>query len=123
MIPRVLVVEDEDALCDLVAEELVAEGYSVDTAANGSEALERAKRFPPDLVLLDLVLPDADGRSFLDACERDPALRSLPVLVVSGAGAPEQVQGRQNVYGYVPKPFDLDHLCAQAKRLLGGAST
>src|SRR3954469_25596166 len=86
----ILVAEDDANTRQALASLLGAAGYTVTTAANGREALDALRRQPPDLVLLDLVMPELDGWQFLQQQRQDPALASIPVVVVSGAAAPHE---------------------------------
>jgi len=106
---RVLVVDDEDDIRETVAEVLLAEGYDVETAPNGLEALRRVGDHPIDLVLLDLMMPVMDGWSFQTRLRADPKTASLCVVAVTAswdAGADPGFNA------YLPKPFDLGQLLA-----------
>jgi CheY-like chemotaxis protein len=81
----VLVVDDDVDTVETMREILSEEGHVVLCAKNGREALALAKASRPDLVLLDLNMPEMDGRAFLDAVRRDPDLASIYVVVLSGA--------------------------------------
>lgn len=81
----VLVVDDDRDIVDAMAEILAAEGHRVLVAMNGRDALEIARGERPDLVLLDLEMPEMDGRAFLAAVGGVPALCGVPIVVVSGA--------------------------------------
>jgi CheY-like chemotaxis protein len=81
---RVLVVEDDEPLADLIRIILEGEGYHVVRAATGSEALRELAAQPIHAVLLDLALPDMDGRRMLRSIRASPSTRDLPAVVVSG---------------------------------------
>lgn len=81
----VLVIDDDTDVVDAMSEILAAEGHQVLTASNGREALNIARTHRPDLVLLDLEMPEMDGRAFLAAVEAAPDLCGLRIVVVSGA--------------------------------------
>jgi signal transduction histidine kinase/CheY-like chemotaxis protein len=80
---RVLVVDDEEIARYLIAQSLQAPGFAVHAAASGEAALEHARRERPDVILLDLVMPDMDGPAVLAALRSDPALRDTPVVLVT----------------------------------------
>jgi len=80
---RVLVVDDEEDARRVIISELEGEPVEIHTAANGCEALELMERYPPGLVLLDLLMPEMDGMAFLDAIRRDPRYKYLPVVVIT----------------------------------------
>lgn len=103
---RVLVIEDERDIRDALAEALSYEGYDVAVAANGREALRALHGGPlPDVILLDLVMPEMSGWEFRQVQTHDPALAGIPVVVVSasdpGAARPDR---------HLPKPFAIDAL-------------
>lgn len=81
---RVLVVDDNDLQREVVADVLESEGYAVQVAATGAEALASARAAPPDVLVLDLMLPDTDGASVLAALRELPALHALRVIVATG---------------------------------------
>jgi CheY-like chemotaxis protein len=80
---RVLVVEDEDATRAMVSQTLVKAGLAVDVAANGIAALERIGEGRPDVVVLDLLMPEMDGFELIERLRSDPSTRELPVLVMT----------------------------------------
>lgn len=111
---RVLVVEDHPDSRELLAEFLEALGYEVDVAGHGLEALERLRGAPlPAVMVLDLMMPVMSGWELMRYVREDPALRSLPVVVVSGAGDAQPLP--EGILGAVPKPVDLDTLRAFLK--------
>lgn len=112
---RVLVVEDHADSRELLAEFLEALGYEVDVAGHGLEALERLRGAPmPAVMVLDLMMPVMSGWELMRYVREDPALRSLPVVVVSGAGDAQPLP--EGILGAVPKPVDLDALRAFLKQ-------
>jgi two-component system KDP operon response regulator KdpE len=115
--PRILVVDDEPAIRRTLQTNLTARGYEVATVETGEEALRRIEESPPDLVLLDLMLP---GMSGLDVCRAIRAESSVPILVLSARGE-ERAKVRALDLGaddYVTKPFGMDELLARTRALL-----
>lgn len=108
---RVMVVEDDAETRELIAEVLRDDGYVVQTAANGAEALAtlRTGSMPPTLILLDLMMPVMSGWQFLDERATDPRLARIPVLVLS-ADPTRQLASSRGVVAVVGKPFDLPRL-------------
>jgi CheY-like chemotaxis protein len=105
---RILVVDDDPGIVQLLKDLLDLEGYAVDTANNGAVALVQVERRRPDLVLLDLMMPVMDGWQFLRACREQRDLADLPVVVLSAAkSAPTDEPA---VRGFVGKPFELPDL-------------
>jgi len=106
----VLVVDDDSSARESMAEILDAKGYRVLQAENGQRALDVLKKTPrfPCLVLLDLVMPVMGGREFLERRARDPILRNIPVVVVSGnTMSDEPLEG---IAAYLGKPVSVDRL-------------
>jgi DNA-binding response OmpR family regulator len=121
---RILVVEDEAELADAVARGLRREGYAVDAAPNGGDAIDRAGYTPYDLVLLDLNLPDIDG---LEVCRRlretsPPGPRVL--MLTARDSLDDRVSGLdEGADDYLVKPFDFPELVARVRALLRRDST
>ncbi len=115
---RILLIEDDRDIADVVSSNLRDEGYRVEHAADGRSGLDRALRDPPDLVILDLGLPLLDG---MDVCrrlrQRDPA---TPLLMLTARGAEaDRVRGLETgADEYVVKPFGMRELVARVKALL-----
>ncbi|SEG54098.1 DNA-binding response regulator, OmpR family, contains REC and winged-helix (wHTH) domain [Thermomonospora echinospora] len=114
---RILVVEDEPAIADAVAERLRAEGFDAVIAADGPGAIESFRRCPPDLVVLDVMLPGIDG---LEVCRRIQAERPVPVLMLTARGdeIDELVGLGVGADDYLTKPFSMRVLVARVRALL-----
>jgi two-component system phosphate regulon response regulator PhoB len=117
--PRVLVVDDEKDLRSLLEYNLVQAGFGVVTAENGREALERVRESPPDLVLLDVLLPDMPGTEVLKALRRSSP-RPLPILMLTAKGEEiDRVLGLElGADDYVVKPFSVRELILRVRALL-----
>jgi len=115
---RILLVEDDAAIRETLAEYLACEGYQVTAACDGAEGLARLAERRPDLVVLDLQMPVLDGRGFVSALRADPSTRTIPVILMTGAPA-GSLPGAE-VEAVLWKPFQLDEL-AVALRRFGGA--
>lgn len=115
---KVLVVEDEPLMSGFIARGLRDNGYTVDIAADGAQALSRSKNSSYDLVVLDVLLPVKDG---LTVCRelRERAFRA-PILMLTASGGPDDVVNGLNsgADDYLPKPFDFDVLLARIRALL-----
>ncbi len=107
----VLVVDDESDIRQAVAEVLAYEGYEVVAACDGAEALDKARAYHPEVVLLDLMMPRMDGWEFRRAQKHDPEVSRIPVVVLSALG-PDGLDAE----GYVGKPFDMDELLKAVRR-------
>ena len=117
---RILVVDDEPDLLELVRFNLSQAGYVVETAATGREALERIRRAPPDLVVLDLMLPDLPGTDVCREIRSDARLAELPVVMLTARSEEvDRVVGFElGADDYVPKPFSPRELMLRVKAVL-----
>jgi CheY-like chemotaxis protein len=106
--PLVLVVDDEAAIRLLCRVNLRLEGLDTAEAGDGVTALELARRLKPDLILLDVMMPEVDGWQVADALSRDPELEELPVVFLSARAEPADYAHGYDLgaVGYVTKPFD-----------------
>jgi CheY-like chemotaxis protein len=108
-VPTVFVVEDDEDTRDMLSRFLELEGFRVETAANGRQALERlASGVNPSVIVLDLMMPVMDGWQFRREQTRDAALAPIPVIVVSAAG--RERFDAINANAYLTKPVDLELL-------------
>lgn len=115
---RLLVAEDDPAIRDAFAELLTFEGFAVETACDGVEALARLRRGPlPELLLLDMMMPNLDGEGVLQSLRQEPRFEALRVIVVSATE--HQIPSLGPVAGFIRKPFDPDELMALIRRTLG----
>ena len=116
---RVVCIEDEPEMIDLVRLILGRKGFNVIGANGGVEGFETVKREQPDLVLLDLMMPDMDGWEVYQQMKADAALRDIPVVVVTAkAQSIDKVLGLHiaKVDDYITKPFQSDTVLAIIKR-------
>lgn len=90
--PKILVVEDDSFLAGMYVTKLGLEGFSVDLAGDGREGLKKAHEWTPDLVLLDIVLPVMDGFAMLEEMKRDPAMKKIPVILLTNLGQKSDVE-------------------------------
>ena len=114
---RILVVDDDATVSEIVARYLERDGYAVETVADGRVALERALAEPPDLVVLDLMLPGMDG---LDVCRRLRALAPVPIVILTARGQEaDRIVGLElGADDYVSKPFSTKELVARVRAVL-----
>jgi two-component system response regulator MprA len=116
MTERILVIEDEERIAQFLKRGLIYEGFRVDVAYDGQDGLELAREQPPDLVILDWMLPGLDG---LEVCRRLRAAGDVPILMLT---AKEDVHDRvlgldAGADDYLVKPFDFDELMARIRAL------
>ena len=116
----VLVVEDEDNIALALDYLLTREGYTHDRVANGGAALAHIRDMRPDLVLLDVMLPEMSGYEICQAIRLDPDLAAIKILMMTARGsAIERKKGLAlGADGFISKPFELSELRAEVRRLL-----
>jgi len=124
-VSRILLVDDETHLVWAVRHCLQNEGHEVTTAANGMEALALARRVHPDLVILDIVMPEMDGLEVCSRLRRDPTLASVPILFLT---VRHEIEDRvvgldEGSDDYLAKPFDMRELKARVRALLRRGSS
>jgi len=116
---RILVVDDDPDIRDALELFLELSGHEVLTAHDGAAALDSLRAVqPPDVILLDLMMPVIDGLEFLGMFRKDPLLASIPVLI---ATAMPEAAPRELVAGVLAKPFDFDRLLAAIEQLCTGS--
>ncbi len=89
---KILIIEDDKFLRELIAQKLLKEGYDISEAIDGEEGIKKAKEGKPDLVLLDLILPGIDGFEVLSQMKSDSNAASIPVIILSNLGQKEDVE-------------------------------
>jgi DNA-binding response OmpR family regulator len=107
---RVLVVDDEPMVRDTLGQFLAEEGYVVDTAIDGNDALDRVRAAKPDAILLDLMMPGMNGRQFLQALRDDPEYQQVPVLIMTAVHGLEVNLASIGASEVVEKPFQIEDL-------------
>lgn len=112
----VLIVDDDPAICEVLAEVLTEEGYLTITAGHGAAALACLEQEQPCLILLDLMMPVMDGFAFRAIQQATPQLASIPVVVLSAFPATVESAARLDAVAYLNKPVRLDRLVALVDR-------
>ncbi len=121
--PAILIVDDEFGIAEMSAELLSYLGYSAGTAIDGASALTSVEQAPPDLILLDVMMPVLSGIDVLLTLKADARYRDIPVILMSAAGAevvPAEL--RPQIAGFLLKPFTFDELKAAVRTALPGAA-
>ena len=115
--PHVLLIDDEIPLCESLVYSLRKEGYEVTTASDGHSALKQFHKQVPDVILLDLMMPEVDGMEF---CWRIRAFSNVPILMLTAKDQDvDKVRGLEaGADDYVTKPFNTSELLARIKALL-----
>ena len=114
---RILVIEDEERILDFLRRGLAYEGYQVDVASDGTAGLALARENPPDLVVLDWMLPELDG---IEVCRRLRAAGDVPIIMLTAKDAvTDRVEGLDaGADDYLVKPFEFEELLARIRALL-----
>ena len=120
MAKRILVVEDNDLNRKLFCDVLVSQGFAVEPVADGRDALEKARDFVPNLVIMDIQLPNVSGLDLIEAAKQDPVLRTIPVLAVTayaGKGDEERIR-EAGAEGYLAKPVSIGPFMQAVRALI-----
>ena len=118
---KILVVDDEDSIRELLTALLEENGYTVDTAKNGEEALLKLRDQNPDLVLLDMMMPGMSGRELCEKIRSDPKTKNMKVAFLTIAKFSEigkEALDKMHVLDYITKPFDNEDLLGRIKKIL-----
>jgi len=120
MAKRILVVEDNDLNRKLFCEVLRSQGFAVEPVADGCEALARARQFVPNLIIMDIQMPNISGIDLIEGAKADAVLRHIPVLAVTayaGKGDEERIR-EAGAEGYLAKPVSIAPFMAAVRALL-----
>jgi CheY-like chemotaxis protein len=108
---KILVIEDDELSRDALAHLLISEGYEAQSASDGESGLEKARHTHPDFIVLDLNLPGIDGKQVIEMVRSDVALKSIPILVVTGyEDRAAQAAVDLGADAYLTKPVEFDDL-------------
>jgi len=115
-----LVIDDSSTNIVLLNAVLIQNGYEVITALNAKEAFHLLEKESPDLILLDLLMPEISGFDFLDDIKHDQKLKDIPVVIVSAVGSKENIHltKKLGAVSFISKPIDIDQLLATVTQLL-----
>ena len=117
---KIFIIEDETSIIQLVQHNLEKEGFVVSSSTNGNDGLKELKKFEPNLLLLDWMLPDLSGIDVCKSLRRDKNFKNLPIIMLTAKGEEEdKVKGLESgVDDYITKPFSFNELMARIKALL-----
>lgn len=114
MAARILIVDDEPSVADLIEVILREEGYVVAVARDGAQGLMLARDWRPDLILMDVMLPSVDGGTAIRRLKAEPATAGIPIVAMSAGRNLRQLTGDlEDADGALAKPFDIEALLAQ----------
>jgi DNA-binding response OmpR family regulator len=114
----ILIVDDDPAILDLIAQLLADEGYAILTANGGQAAVDLAIQHLPRLILLDLMMPEMNGWQVVDVLKSTSRTRAIPILLLSARRDMNITARELGVTDYLAKPFDLDELLGCVDRIL-----
>lgn len=97
MAKRILIVEDEELIAELLEKKLKKEGYEILVAKDGEEGLILIKKEKPDLILLDIVMPKMGGFEVMEEMQKDEELKKIPVIIISNSGQPVELERAQKL--------------------------
>lgn len=122
--PRILAVDDEPNIVRLIQVNLERDGYTVETANNGAQALAKIRNNRPDLLVSDVMMPEMDGFELLANVRRDPMLADLPVIMLTAKAQDKDVMEgyTRGADMYLTKPFNPMELKQFVKRILSSVS-
>ena len=117
---KIFIIEDETSIIQLVQHNLEKEGFVVSSSTNGNDGLKELKKFEPNLLLLDWMLPDLSGIDVCKSLRRDKNFKNLPIIMLTAKGEEEdKVKGLESgVDDYITNPFGFNELMARIKALL-----
>jgi CheY-like chemotaxis protein len=119
---KILIIEDEEVLIDLLQRKLTAEGYQVSVARDGLEGLEKMKQEKPDLILLDIIMPKLGGFEVMKRMKEDESLAGIPVIIISNSGQPVEL-GRAKELGVrdwlIKTEFDPREVVDKVRKQIG----
>ena len=117
---KILVVEDDPDQLEVVRFTLKNAGFAIGTATNGIDALKKAQTVSPDLIILDVMMPELDGFAVCETLRGNPATASIPILMLTGlcSHISRLVAYESGATDYVIKPFDAEQLVSKVEKLL-----
>jgi CheY-like chemotaxis protein len=122
MSKKVLIIEDEKILCNLLKNKLEKEGYQTVIAIDGVEGLEKTKAEKPDLILLDIVMPRKNGLELLEDIQKDEELERIPVVIISNSGQPVEIERARELGAddwLIKTEFDPNEVIEKVKKQIG----
>ncbi len=119
---KILLIEDEEIMINLLQKKLVREGYEVSVARDGEEGLKTMEEVRPDLVLLDIIMPRLGGFEVMEEMQKNKELRKTPVIVISNSGQPVELDRAQKLGAkdwLVKTEFDPQEVIDKVKKQIG----
>ena len=122
MAKKILILEDDPLIVDYLSDLFQENGYETLTASDGNEGLAKVKEEKPDLITLDVQMPERWGTIFKRILNKKEEFKDIPVVVISGIEKSEVLEKSEGVVAYLSKPFDRDELLKIVKNNIGDAS-
>lgn len=122
MAKRILIVEDEKLISELLKKKLEKEGYEVELAGDGEEGLEKIREIRPDLILLDIVMPKKGGFEIMEEMKKEEEIKKIPVIVISNSGQPVELDRAKNLGAkdwLIKTEFDPQEVLEKVKKQIG----
>ncbi|MDP1538542.1 MAG: response regulator [bacterium] len=122
MAKKILLIEDEEILINLLQRKLTQEGYEVSVARNGEEGLRLMRETMPDIVLLDIVMPKMGGLEVMEIMQKDKELKNIPVIIVSNSGQPVEIDKARKLGAkdwLIKTEFDPQEVVDKVKKQIG----
>ncbi|MDD3735276.1 MAG: response regulator [Candidatus Pacebacteria bacterium] len=119
---KILIIEDEKIIYNLLAKKLSFEGYNVFIAKDGEEGLIKLRKIKPDLVLLDIIMPKKNGFEVMEEMQKDEILKKIPVIVISNSGQPVEIERVKKLGAkdwFIKTDFDLQEIIKKVKKQIG----
>lgn len=118
---KIIIVEDEKVLGDILTKKLIDEGFETRLARDGKQGLSMIKKIKPDLILLDIVMPKMDGYEVMEVLKNEKTLSSIPVIIISNSGQPVEIDRSRELGAkdfLIKAQFDPNELVIKVKKLL-----
>ncbi|HEY0087982.1 MAG TPA: response regulator [Candidatus Lokiarchaeia archaeon] len=119
---KILIVEDEEIMIDLLQRKLTREGYEVSVTRDGDEGLKTMREVKPDLILLDIIMPKMGGFEVMEEMNKDPELKQIPIIIVSNSGQPVELDNAQKLGAkdwLIKTEFDPQEVIEKVIKLIG----
>jgi DNA-binding response OmpR family regulator len=97
MAKKIILIEDEEIILNLLQRKLTLEGYDVSVARDGEDGLKKMREVKPDLVLLDIIMPKRGGFEVMEEMQKDKTLKDIPIIVISNSGQPVEIDKAQKL--------------------------
>jgi two-component system alkaline phosphatase synthesis response regulator PhoP len=122
MAKKILLIEDEQIMIDLLEKKLTKEGYKVSIARNGIEGLKQLREQKPDLILLDIIMPKMSGFEVMEEMQKDSEISEIPVIIISNSGQPVELDRAQKLGAkdwLIKTEFDPREVLEKVKKQIG----